>query len=125
MDERAEIRARRVALGLSRPELGHLAGLSHESIRTAENTARPMNEATVGKILRALDDAEAKRASPGPAIDAALRAELEALRSEVAELSAAVFQLLEHERLTVGASGKQPGGLQGLQPRPAAPRPRT
>lgn len=124
MDERATIRARRVALGLSRPELGHLAGLSHETVRNAESTDRPMNDATVGRILRALDDAEAARATPR-GTDASLRAELDGLRAEVHALSGQVFELLETLRLLGVATGKQPGGLRGLEPRPSTRQSRT
>ena len=124
MDTRANFRARRLALGLSREELGALAGLSHESIRTAEANLRKMGDATLGKITRALDDAEAARATPR-GTGASSRAELDALRAEVHELSAQVFELLETLRHLGVSTGKQPGGLQGLQPRPSVRQPRT
>jgi len=120
---------------VDRKERRELAGLTLQELVDNARVSRPtvyrwqrgekIDQALVARIERALDAAEAARATAPRGTDEALRAELDALRAEVAQLSAAVLELLEHERLNVGASGKQPGGLQGLQPRPSNPRSRA
>ena len=117
---------------MDRKERRELAGLTLQELVDNARVSRPtvyrwqrgekIDQALVARIERALDAAEAARATPAPGTDEALRADVAALRAEVAALSRQVFELLEHERLTVGASGKQPGGLQGLQVPPASRR---
>jgi len=123
-NRRQQIEARREALELSRAMLAQVCGLTPQVVYKVERTEEGVRPATIDKLWHALDAREAElTAARGTGhlshTDDDRLARLEAVVADLSSRLAAVLAKLDEP---VAGAQQQPGGLQGLEPRPPTPR---
>jgi transcriptional regulator with XRE-family HTH domain len=94
----AELKARRLASGLSRPQLGALVGVSKTQVGYWEDGKRPLAESWTSRLLDALDRAPAGPPRPAPVRMADAELEQAALAAVAAEPGLTGRQVTTHMR---------------------------